>query len=89
MANRKTIKPEDAKDAMEFYRSGFHPLNREHNLDEVSRYVLKYCQNWMTDDEQTAMLYMAFLHSAYTSTNKKSYQYFFESGEEGPEERCN
>ena len=76
MANRKTIKPEDAKDALDFYRSVFGPKYHQYNLDEVTRYVFKYCQDWMTDDERTSMLYLAFRHSAWCTTNQRDEKYF-------------
>jgi hypothetical protein len=72
MASRKTIKPEDAKVAMEFYCSLFHPLYHEYSLDELTHYVFKYCQEWMTDDERRTTQYLAFMCMANAITNQRA-----------------
>ena len=59
-------------DAMSFYYNLFHPNCQILNLDEVTRYIFKYCRQWMTDQERKATQYLAFIFSANSSTNQKS-----------------
>src|SRR6266446_4093996 len=75
MPSKKTIKPEDAEEALDTYRSLFQRTDPQYELDEFTRYVFKYCQKWMTNEEQKATLYLAFLYSAFRSTNQRDQKY--------------
>ena len=76
MTARKTVKPEDLSQAMEFYFGLFHPFYRECKLDELTRYIIKYCQEWMTEDERRTTQYLAFMRMSQAMTNQKGQTYW-------------
>jgi hypothetical protein len=76
MPAKEKITDEVTKEAMEFYLNLFHPNHHTYELDEYTRYIFKYCQQWMTDDERRATLYLAFIFSANASTNQKDRKFW-------------
>lgn len=76
MGSKKAIKPEVAMQAMEFYLTLFHPNFHRYKLDELTRYVFKYCHHWMTDEEQRATQYLAFCFSAESSTAQRGQKFW-------------